>query len=137
LDQGAPLGASIDPDTGVFSWTPTATEATDQYTITVRVTDDGNPPMSATTTFTASPQGPVSAVLLTITQLTPELVTITVTGGVSGVVYNLESSTNLLGQPYPTGWDLIQTFWKGNENFTETTHSTINTTRFYRVRRGP
>jgi hypothetical protein len=41
---GAPAGASIDPVTGVFSWTPVDDDPTgtpqDNYTFTVRVTDD-------------------------------------------------------------------------------------------------
>ena len=56
LDQGAPFGATIDPETGVFGWTPTATQATATSVITVRVTDDGNPPKSATASFTAAPR---------------------------------------------------------------------------------
>jgi hypothetical protein len=42
LDVGAPLGASIDDDTGVFSWTPASVGTN---VITVRVTDNGVPPM--------------------------------------------------------------------------------------------
>jgi hypothetical protein len=43
LDAGAPAGATIDPSTGAFSWTPTATGT---YPVTIRVTDDGSPPLS-------------------------------------------------------------------------------------------
>ncbi|MDB6028121.1 MAG: hypothetical protein JWM68_4344, partial [Verrucomicrobiales bacterium] len=38
LDAGAPAGASIQPKTGVFKWTPTSGQA-GNYTVTVRVTD--------------------------------------------------------------------------------------------------
>jgi hypothetical protein len=48
LDPGAPASAHIDPVTGVFTM-PSLKFVT--YTITVRVTDDGNPPLSATQTF--------------------------------------------------------------------------------------
>ena len=51
LDAGAPAGATIDPDTGVFSWTPTAGQGPATYNITVRVTDSGSPSLSATKTF--------------------------------------------------------------------------------------
>jgi hypothetical protein len=42
LDAGAPEGATIDPITGAFTWTPSATGV---YSATVRVTDDGQPPL--------------------------------------------------------------------------------------------
>jgi probable HAF family extracellular repeat protein len=48
--DSAPVGASIDPNTGVFTWTPPDGPATAQ--VTVRVTDNGSPPLSDTKTFT-------------------------------------------------------------------------------------
>ncbi|MGD2060692.1 MAG: Ig-like domain-containing protein [Acidimicrobiia bacterium] len=36
-----PAGASIDPVTGVFTWTPSEAQGPDSYTFAVRVTDDG------------------------------------------------------------------------------------------------
>jgi VCBS repeat-containing protein len=41
----APAGASINPSTGAFSWTPTMLQI-GSHTFTVRVTDDGSPTMS-------------------------------------------------------------------------------------------
>ncbi|MEZ6061266.1 MAG: putative Ig domain-containing protein [Planctomycetaceae bacterium] len=43
LDAGAPAGATIDPVTGVFRWTPTTAFSGQDVPVTVRVTDDGNP----------------------------------------------------------------------------------------------
>lgn len=51
LDAGTPTGASIDPSTGVFTWTPTEAQAANTYTVTVRVTDDGVPPLDDFETF--------------------------------------------------------------------------------------
>ncbi len=51
LDAGAPAGATINPNTGLFSWTPTEAQGPGSYSITVRVTDDGDPALSDTTTF--------------------------------------------------------------------------------------
>lgn len=48
LDAGAPEGAAIDPVTGQFSWTPTEAQGPATNVIVVRVTDDGNPSVSAT-----------------------------------------------------------------------------------------
>src|SRR5439155_4951937 len=46
LDPGAPAGAVIDPVSGVFTWTPTASQGPETYLVTVRVTDDGIPGLS-------------------------------------------------------------------------------------------
>ncbi len=48
LDPGAPAGASIDPSTGAFTWTASATGT---YPVTVRVSDDGIPVMDDFETF--------------------------------------------------------------------------------------
>jgi hypothetical protein len=52
LDPGAPPGARIDPVTGLFMWFPARQQARSTNLITVRVTDDGVPPLSATQVFT-------------------------------------------------------------------------------------
>ncbi len=47
LDSGAPAGTSIDPSSGVFSWTPTEAQGPGVYPVTVRVTDNGAPPLDS------------------------------------------------------------------------------------------
>ena len=42
----APSGAVIDPATGVFTWTPSEAQGPGVYNISVRVTDDGAPPLT-------------------------------------------------------------------------------------------
>src|SRR6185295_2007087 len=44
LDAGAPAGATINGSTGAFSWTPSAAGT---FPVTVRVTDNGTPALSA------------------------------------------------------------------------------------------
>ncbi|MEO7300186.1 MAG: SpoIID/LytB domain-containing protein [Verrucomicrobiota bacterium] len=39
LDAGAPAGASVNPATGIFSWTPTEAQGSGVYNLTLRVTD--------------------------------------------------------------------------------------------------
>jgi uncharacterized repeat protein (TIGR01451 family) len=51
LGTNAPAGASIDPVTGVFTWTPTEEQGPGTNLITIIVTDDGEPSLSATQTF--------------------------------------------------------------------------------------
>ena len=45
LDAEAPAGAAVDPETGVFSWTPTEDQGQGVYLLTARATDDGEPPL--------------------------------------------------------------------------------------------
>jgi hypothetical protein len=52
LLPGAPGGASINPSSGVFTWTPPVAPA--NSSITVKVTDNGTPSMSATQSFTVT-----------------------------------------------------------------------------------
>jgi hypothetical protein len=47
LAPGAPLGASIHPSTGVFTWTPVEADGPGTFPVTVRVTDNGLPPLFA------------------------------------------------------------------------------------------
>jgi len=54
LDAGAPDGASINPASGAFTWTPTEEQGPGNYPITVRVTDNGSPAKSDAKTFTAA-----------------------------------------------------------------------------------
>jgi hypothetical protein len=51
LGPGAPAGAAIDPQSGVFTWTPDPYAGAGNYAITVVATDDGPIPKSGTATF--------------------------------------------------------------------------------------
>ena len=44
LEGAVPTGASIDPDSGIFGWTPTESQGPAALSVTVRVTDDGVSP---------------------------------------------------------------------------------------------
>jgi len=52
LDDDAPDGATIDPNTGEFSFTPTAEQGGMTFTFSIIVIDDGDPPLSDTETVT-------------------------------------------------------------------------------------
>ena len=49
--QNAPAGASINPITGTFTWTPTCDEGSTTNLITIWATDNGLPPLSNSVTF--------------------------------------------------------------------------------------
>ncbi|HOK77001.1 MAG TPA: CARDB domain-containing protein, partial [Verrucomicrobiota bacterium] len=51
LVTGAPPGAAIDPNTGVFTWRPTEFQGGTNYQILVVVSDDWTPPLTATQAF--------------------------------------------------------------------------------------
>ena len=58
LAPGSPSGASIDPATGSFTWTIPANEPPGDYPITIDVTDNASPPLTALTSFTIHVQAP-------------------------------------------------------------------------------
>ncbi|HMJ90714.1 MAG TPA: polysaccharide lyase family 8 super-sandwich domain-containing protein [Candidatus Acidoferrum sp.] len=51
LDPGAPVGAAIDPVTGMFSWNPSNAQSLGAHSITVRVSDGGSPEMTDAQSF--------------------------------------------------------------------------------------
>ncbi|MCX8155823.1 MAG: lamin tail domain-containing protein [Verrucomicrobiae bacterium] len=53
LEPGAPPGASVTPE-GTFSWLPTEEQGGQTYTFTVRVRDNGTPPLSVTQSFSVT-----------------------------------------------------------------------------------
>jgi hypothetical protein len=65
LGAGAPIGASIDPASGAFTWKPTAAQAGQVYNFNVVVTDNGVPPLSATQPVTINVLNRLQAVAVT------------------------------------------------------------------------
>ncbi len=69
-ESGIVTNASISPD-GVITWTPTEEQGPGTYSLTTVVTDDGNPPLSATNTFIVAVleanQAPVLPILADLT----------------------------------------------------------------------
>lgn len=59
----APGGASITPDTGVFTWPSTLADAATTNLVTVRVADNGTPSLTATQSFTVTARWPVEPTL--------------------------------------------------------------------------
>jgi hypothetical protein len=51
LEPGAPAGTGINSSNGLFTWTPPAGSGLRTNEVTVRVTDNGEPPLSSTASF--------------------------------------------------------------------------------------
>ncbi|HVV71481.1 MAG TPA: putative Ig domain-containing protein, partial [Verrucomicrobiae bacterium] len=90
--DAAPTNMTINAASGLISWTP-ALEQIGSATVTVRVTDNGLPPLSDTTSFHVTVTG--SQPQLGIQSLPGRLVQINITGDV-GTAYELQVSTNLV-----------------------------------------
>src|SRR6266700_324695 len=61
-----PSGVAVNPTSGVLSWTPTEAQGPSTNTITVKVTDNGTPALSATNSFTVLVNEVNSAPTLTV-----------------------------------------------------------------------
>ncbi len=91
LDPGAPATANIDPGSGIFTWTPDDSQIGTTNPITVRVTDSGLPPLSATATFTVTviSRPKISSASLSGSQFTLSW------SAISGQSYRVQYKTNL------------------------------------------
>lgn len=125
----APANAAIDTNSGVFTWRPLVTQANTADPVTVKVSDNGTPSLSATQSFT-----------VTVNPLTQPNVTSSTAGGqlhltVAGEVgpdYAVQASTNL------TGWQTIFTTNSPPSPFDWADPDTGTfPARFYRVVAGP
>ena len=126
LDAGAPLGASINAQSGLFVWTPAGNQTPSTNAITVRVTDNGAPPLSASQNFT-------------IIALLPPRVSITHAGGgnitlsfdtVAGRTYEVRYKDNL-GDPE---WLLLNpAVVAPGTTLTAMDNINANPQRFYRI----
>jgi hypothetical protein len=81
LDPGAPAGAQVHAATGAFAWTPTESQGPGDYPVTIRVTDDGVPSLSAAETINIRVNEVNRPPVLTVppTQTVDEQTTLTVT----------------------------------------------------------
>jgi Putative Ig domain len=124
LDPGAPAGASIGATNGVFAWTPAGSQI-GTNDVTVRVTDDGLPPLSATQSFAVVV---MPRPVLTI-GVTNGIVTLT-WSAISGLTYQPQFNTNLtnaLWTAFPS--NVVATGPTANA----TDSNDTNTGQYYRI----
>ena len=127
---GAPAGASIDINSGLFTWRPAIAQSPSTQTVAVVVSDNGAPVLTATQSFTVTVIQPALPTL-NAASLTNGQFGFWINGN-TGPDYTIQASTNL------TSWDSIFTsnspalpyFWMD-------TDSVSYPCRFYRVILGP
>jgi pectin methylesterase-like acyl-CoA thioesterase len=125
-----PTNAAVNSSSGNLTWRPLVAQGDSTNTVTVVVTDNGTPNLSATNSFTIT----VNPVTL------PNLSSASVAGGqfsmsISGQVgpdYTVQVSTNLL-----EGWTSIATNTPATIPFTFTDTNALPDVQFYRVLLGP
>jgi hypothetical protein len=130
LAPGAAAGASVDPVSGVFAWPIPPSPVSTTNSVTLRVTDDGTPPLSASQTFTivVTPGGSPPAML------PPQIVGGQIVLNWSsepGFTYRLEYKDDLMSTNWTTiGGDVLAAGanCSKSDNFGGT-----NSARFYRV----
>lgn len=125
LDPGAPASASVDSGSGVFTWTPDGSYVNTTNSITVRVTDDGVPPLSAAQSFNVA----VVPLQFQPASLSNGVLTIS-WGSISGVTYRVQYTTNLAG---PNWIDLPPDVTAADVTASTTDVIGTDAQRFYRV----
>ncbi len=122
-----PVGASVDPDTGVFTWRPAIAQA-GTTAITIVVNDNGSPTLGATQTFNVvvslPPQPTMQQAVFTNGQFQLLI------GGVSGPDYYVQASPDLIN------WTTVDTNLSASVPFLWTDTNRFSR-RFYRVLLGP
>ncbi len=94
LVGGVPSGATIDPSSGQFQWTPAVAQASQTFTITVRVTDESLIPLSNDKTFNVSVGAAPSVEIVGVSVPTPGTILIKWTSQI-GQSYRVQYSTDL------------------------------------------
>ena len=128
LDPGGPAGATINPASGVFAWTPPITGFSLITNVTIRVTDNGSPSLSAAQTVSISV---VAFPVMISVQTAPGSATV-VWRSALGKQYHLQYKN----KSTDAAWTDLGTDLTATDFTTSEVDSTIGTQsqRYYRVR---
>jgi pectin methylesterase-like acyl-CoA thioesterase len=128
----APANAAIDTNSGVFTWRPLVSDAGTVNPVTVQVSDNGTPVLSASQSFNVTVNPIVVPTLASSGTYSSGQFTLTVSSGTAGPDYTVLFSTDL------TNWTPIFTNLSATPPFTFTdTNAAASATGFYRVVIGP
>jgi hypothetical protein len=127
----APMGASIDPNTGVFTWRPSVSQANAAYPVTITVTDNGSPNLNASQSFNVIVNGVTYPAFGAVSRTGGQF-SLTVDTGTVGPDYIVMASTNLVN------WESIFTNSSPSLPFTFTDTNAVEfNSRFYRIQLAP
>jgi hypothetical protein len=130
---GAPANAFLATNNGtnaVFTWRPLVSQANSTNTITVKVTDNGSPPLSASQSFTITVNPLVQPTVSSIAASAGQIGL--VVDGPSGPDYSMLASTNLVD------WQTIYTTNSPTLPITLVdTNFNLYPVRYYRIELGP
>ena len=130
VDSDAPAGAGIGAADGVFTWTPADTDANTVRSITVRVTDDGVPPLDDAHTFLVTV---VSRPTITGMQFAGDVANVTWTS-LAGQGYRLQFKTNVMDADWT---DVLPDVIASGASAAQTNTFDASGTRVYRVKLMP
>ena len=126
---GKPLYATFDTNSGIFNWRPQVTQANTTNAMTVVVTDNGTPSLSATQSFKVI-VNPIAAPTITTPQVAGGQIGLTVNGQV-GPDYAVQGSSNLVH------WDTLLITNPTAMPFTWSTNTGTSPQQYYRIQVGP
>jgi hypothetical protein len=124
-----PANATLDTNSGAFSFRPLVTQADSTNGFTLQVSDNGTPSLSATQSFTVT-VNPITQPGLGSISLAGGQISFNISGQ-SGPDYAIEASTNL------TQWSNVFITNSPALPFTWTDATTNSLQRFYRIKLGP
>jgi hypothetical protein len=126
----APIGSSINTNTGLFAWRPAILQSPSTQTVSVIVTDNGVPGMAATQTFSVTVNRPASPSFYNATATNGKFGTWI--SGDAGPDYVIQTSSDLLSwTTVSTSTPPVTPFWWMDTNSPQTP------SQFYRVILGP
>jgi hypothetical protein len=124
-----PTNATLVSSNGIFNWRPLVTQANTTNPVTVVVTDNGTPGLSATQSFSVV-VNPLTVPTVTVPGLMGGQIGFSISGQ-AGPDYSVQSSSNL------TGWNTIFITNSPAMPFTWTTNASALPQQFYRIKVGP
>jgi hypothetical protein len=125
----APNGATVNAGTGAFLWRPTVTNANTINPISLVVSDDGIPSLSATQSFNVN-VNPLTNAILSSVALSSGQLSFQVNGE-TGPDYAVQVSSNLIN------WNSLSTNYSPSMPFSWSTNVGTSPAQFYRIEIGP